>query len=182
MGYRILCSIKFDEPLGVVMWSGSGFLHSTSRLQEPDCMKAMQFIQNIYSYWENSMTSRLFRAAIVTLTFGITASSCATAPDKIEASYVSPLAYERYNCDQLSQEAERLSYRAADATGAQRKKAKNDAVATGVALVLFWPALFFIKGKGDASESEIARLKGKMEAIEKVSIQKSCNIQFRQES
>lgn len=127
------------------------------------------------------MTTRLSKTAAAMLICGTTVSSCATAPDKIEASYVSPLAYESYNCNQLSQEAERLSYRAADATGVQRKKAKNDAVATGVALVLFWPALFFIKGKG-ANEAEVARLKGEMEAIEKVSIQKGCDIQFRRES
>ena len=127
------------------------------------------------------MISRLSVATSCLIVCGVTISSCATAPDKIQASYVSPLAYESYNCNQLSQEAERISYRAADATGVQHKKAKNDAVATGVALILFWPALFFIKGKG-ASESEVARLKGEMEAVEKVSIQKDCNIQFRRQS
>ncbi|MBL4890775.1 MAG: hypothetical protein JKX91_02910 [Rhizobiaceae bacterium] len=106
-------------------------------------------------------------------------TACATKPENIKASYVSPLAYESYECDQLSAEAERISGHAADIVGVQRKKAKKDAVATGVALILFWPALFFIKGN-DVTESEVARLKGEMEALEKVTIQKRCSIQFAQ--
>jgi hypothetical protein len=51
-------------------------------------------------------------------------------------------------------------------------------VATGVGIVLFWPALFFIKGEG-ASAGEVARLKGEMDAIEQASIRKNCNIQFQ---
>ncbi|MGB7285409.1 MAG: hypothetical protein WBC71_00590 [Salaquimonas sp.] len=105
-------------------------------------------------------------------------SACASKPKDIEAAYVSPLNYEPYTCDQLSLEAQRVSARAAEATGAQQKKASNDAVAVGVGLVLFWPALFFIKGNG-AKEAELARLKGEMETIEKVSIQKNCGFDFQ---
>ena len=105
-------------------------------------------------------------------------SSCATPPDKIEAAYVSPIQYEDYTCDQIKAEAGRVSDRAAHSLGIQQKKAKNDAVKTGVAIVLFWPAVFFIDGKG-ANESEVARLKGEMETLEKVSIQKDCGIEFQ---
>lgn len=106
-------------------------------------------------------------------------SACATKPENIAASYVSPLAYEAYGCDQLSAEAERVSGHAADVAGIQRKKAKKDAVVTGVGIILFLPALLFIKGNG-ATESEVARLKGEMEAIERVAIQKKCSIRFAQ--
>jgi hypothetical protein len=60
----------------------------------------------------------------------------------------------------------------------QDEKATGDAVATGVALVLFWPAAFFIKGDG-ATAAELGRLKGEFEALEKVSIQKGCGIRFQ---
>jgi len=80
----------------------------------------------------------------------------------------------------MAAEAERVSSRVAEVTGVQRKQATGDAVAMGVGLVLFWPALFFIRG-GAATESEVARLKGEMEAIEKVSIQKNCGFQFQGE-
>jgi hypothetical protein len=104
--------------------------------------------------------------------------ACASRSDNIGATYVSPVAYQGYSCSQLAQEAARVSSRAAQAVGAQDQKASNDAVATGVGVVLFWPALFFIKGDG-GSAAEIANLKGQMQAIEEASIQKRCNLQFR---
>lgn len=106
-------------------------------------------------------------------------SSCATKPDDIEAAYVSPLGYEGYTCDQLSQEAARVSQNAARAVGVQDKKAKKDAATVGIGIILFWPALFFVKGSG-ATEAEVARLKGEMDTIKKVSIQKQCGFEFQQ--
>lgn len=65
-------------------------------------------------------------------------------------------------------------------TGAQDSKATGDAVATGVGIVLFWPALFFIKGDSTTA-AELARLKGEMEAIEQTSIKKNCGITFKKQ-
>jgi uncharacterized protein YceK len=79
-------------------------------------------------------------AAIVLL------SGCATKSNDISAAYVSPIQYQSYTCAQLQEEAARVSARAAVASGAQDQKATNDAVATGVGVVLFWPALFFHQG------------------------------------
>jgi hypothetical protein len=60
----------------------------------------------------------------------------------------------------------------------QDEKASNDAVATGVALVLFWPAAFFIKGDG-ATAGELGRLKGEFEALERASNRKGCGLRFQ---
>ena len=62
--------------------------------------------------------------------------------------------------------------------GVQDEKAADDAVATGVALVLFWPAAFMIKGDG-ATAHQLASLKGQLGAIEQQSIAKQCGIEFR---
>lgn len=105
-------------------------------------------------------------------------AGCATPPDKIEAAYVSPITYEEYTCEQIAQEAARVSDRAAQALGVQQKKAQGDAVKVGVALILFWPAALFVDGKG-ANEQEVARLKGEMDTLERVSIQKECGIEFQ---
>ena len=106
-------------------------------------------------------------------------SGCASKAENIGASYVSPMTYDSWSCQQISQEAARVSARAAQLSGAQDSKATGDAIATGVGVVLFWPALFFIKGDSTTA-ADLARLKGEMEAIEQVSIRKSCNIKFRQ--
>lgn len=108
---------------------------------------------------------------------GMALSGCASNAGNIKAAYVSPMSYQQYNCSQIGAEAGRLSRRVAEVSGAQDQKATNDAVVTGVALVVFWPAAFMLSGDGPTA-AELSRLKGEMEALEQVSIQKSCNIQF----
>lgn len=108
-------------------------------------------------------------------------AGCASSADKIAPSYVSPIVYENFTCEQLSAEAQSVSARAAQATGVQNKARKNDAVMTTVGVVVFWPALFFLDGDGPQA-AELARLKGQMEAIEQASIRKNCGIQFQHET
>jgi hypothetical protein len=87
------------------------------------------------------------------------------------------MTYQQCSCQQIAAEGERLSRRALEVTGAQNQKATNDAVVTGVALVVFWPAAFMLSGDGPTA-AELSRLKGEMEALESVSIQKNCGIKF----
>jgi hypothetical protein len=123
------------------------------------------------------MTNALRAGLLVALTSFATAG-CASRSDNIAAAYVSPTAYASWKCDQIRDEATRLSVRAAQVSGAQDQKATNDAVATGVGVVLFWPALLFIKGDSTTA-AELSRLKGEMEAVEQVSIQKRCGVTFQ---
>jgi hypothetical protein len=104
--------------------------------------------------------------------------ACAKGADQVSAAYVSPIQFESYSCLQLAQEAERISARAIVLTGAQNKQATSDAVATTVAVVIFWPAAFMVGGD-NTQTAELARLKGEMDAIEQVSIRKKCGIVFR---
>ncbi len=105
-------------------------------------------------------------------------SACASSSKDIAATYVSPIQYSSYSCRQIGEEASRLSSRAAVAAGVQDEKRTGDAIATTAAIVVFWPAAFFIGGD-NAQTAELARLKGEMEALEQASIQKNCGIQFR---
>lgn len=107
----------------------------------------------------------------------ITLASCATKAKEIEAAYVSPIGYEAYSCEQLGLEAQRVSARAGQLSGQQDQQANKDAVAVGVSLILFWPAVFLIKGD-NTTAAELSRLKGEMNTIEQVSIQKQCGFQF----
>jgi hypothetical protein len=115
---------------------------------------------------------------LVLLGCAIALAGCASRAENINASYVSPLTYQSYTCEQIRAEGFRISQRARAASGAQDSKATSDAVATGVAVVVFWPAAFLIRGDG-ANAAEVARLKGEMEALEQASMQKQCNIEFR---
>lgn len=102
---------------------------------------------------------------------------CASSSNEIQPQYVSDLQYQSLSCSQIGAEAQRVSRRVAEVSGTQDEKASSDAVATGVALVIFWPAAFLIKGDG-ASAAELGRLKGEFEALERMSIQKRCGLRF----
>ena len=111
--------------------------------------------------------------AIVGACAALSLTACATSPDKISASYVSPLQYQSYDCGQIRGELVRISQRVDEVTGQQRKQASNDALAMGVGLVLFWPALFFLAGGNDKKE-ELGRLKGEYDALQAAAVQKQC--------
>jgi hypothetical protein len=106
-------------------------------------------------------------------------AGCASKSGEIAPSYVSPVMYQSYTCQQIAQESQNVAAHAAQVSGAQDQKRTNDQIATGVAIVVFWPAAFFVGGDGQAA-AELARLKGQMEALEQASVMKNCGIQFRQ--
>lgn len=121
----------------------------------------------------HNLTKRLARVMLVGLVAGQLAA-CATTSDKVSASYVSPLQYQSYDCDQIRVEMLRVSSRVREVSGAQDRKAKNDAVAVGVGLVLFWPALFFLAT--DDQKEELGRLKGEYDALNQTAVQKKCPV------
>ena len=103
---------------------------------------------------------------------------CASSSENVTGSYSSPLQYQSYTCQQLGEEAQRISAHVAQTSGTQDQKRTNDALATTAAIIIFWPAAFLVGGN-DQNTAELARLKGEFEAIEKASIQKSCGLQFQ---
>ena len=107
----------------------------------------------------------------------LTAVGCASSADNVQPSYVSPLTYQNHTCNQIAQEARRISRRVAEVSNTQDKNATNDAVVTGVAIVVFLPAAFFLEGDGQTA-AELGRLKGELEALEKASVKRGCNIKF----
>lgn len=102
-------------------------------------------------------------------------TGCATKSSDLQTSYVSPLQYHSYNCQQISLEMQRVSSKVESLGGQIDKKATGDKVAMGVGLVLFWPALFFLDGDGPEAQ-EYSRLKGEYDALTQASIEKQCNL------
>ena len=113
------------------------------------------------------------------LTVAVVVGGCASSAKNIAPAYISPIVYQNYDCTQLSEEAQRVTANAQRVAGIQDEKATNDAVATGVAVVLFWPAAFFVSGGDGQTAAELAKLRGQKEAIEQVAIQKKCSFSFQ---
>lgn len=120
------------------------------------------------------------RTALLTV-FVMLLAACASQPKEIPTRYVSPNGYQNHNCDQLQKEAERVSRRLTQLRGDLKETADGDTVQMGVGLVLFWPVLFLLEGRDGAQAREYGRLRGEIEAIEKVSIQRNCDIKFAPE-
>jgi hypothetical protein len=103
---------------------------------------------------------------------------CASSSADVSAAYVSPVAYQGYTCQQLALEAQAISTRAATLSGAQDKQRTNDGLATAAAVVIFWPAAFFVGGDKQTA-AELGLMKGQMVAVEQASNAKKCGIQFQ---
>ena len=115
--------------------------------------------------------------ATVGLAATVTFAGCAHSPKEITTAYVSPLTYRTYDCDQLAMESDYINRKAQQLYTSLDKKATNDAIAMGVGMVLFWPALFALSGGDGPEATQYAELKVKMEAIQATSIQNKCSLQ-----
>jgi hypothetical protein len=115
------------------------------------------------------------RSVIGSILIAATVAGCASNSREISAAYVSPLAYNGYTCPQLAAEMQRISTRVQQVSGTVDDRASNDSVAMGVGMILFWPALFFMKGDGPEAQ-ELARLKGEYEAVNQAAIRNNCGM------
>ena len=89
---------------------------------------------------------------------------------------MSPLKYSDYDCQQLIAEQSNIERRVTALHATLKKENSGDKWATGVGVVLFWPALFFLSGNNDLQEAEYAQLKGDYDAIQSALVQKKCSM------
>ena len=68
---------------------------------------------------------------------------CATAPEKLGTTYVSPLQYKDYTCNQIGMEMQRVSRKVAELRGTLDKDASNDQVQMGIGLNSFLASVVF---------------------------------------
>lgn len=103
----------------------------------------------------------------------ILVSGCATSSKDLSAAYIHPLKFKFHDCEQLAMEAHRVAGRAREVAPRVDQAANNDAILTGVGMVLFWPALLFL-GRNEAQEAEYSYLKGQADAIQEAGIARKC--------
>lgn len=123
--------------------------------------------------WHHVLCSKARQSFALVLGASLTLSGCATSSKDIAASYISPIQYQNYDCEQLAQEAQRIHARSAQLAGRLDEAASNDQAIMGVGLVLFWPALFALGGTKE-QEADFARLKGEYDAVQQTMIAKKC--------
>lgn len=106
---------------------------------------------------------------------GLVLAGCSTASKDISSTYVSPMQYQSYDCNQLTMEAQRIQIRVVELGGRLDQAASNDKAIMGVGVILFWPALFALGGTKQ-QEAEFARLKGEYDAVQQAAIEKKCSL------
>jgi len=100
-----------------------------------------------------TLTSRIMRfGTYVAAGLAALVSACTSQSDQISPAYVSPSTFENLTCRQIGEEQKRITRAEAAGGGLDGKP-------------------------GDAKD--IALLKDAMEALEEVSIEKNCNIEFK---
>ncbi|MGB0722023.1 MAG: hypothetical protein ACPGU7_06460 [Gammaproteobacteria bacterium] len=101
-------------------------------------------------------------------------AGCATQPSEIQSAQVSTSGYENMSCAELSSEARGNLTRTDELFALLEKKAKDDEAQTAIGMILFWPALFALEGGDGPEAAEYSRLKGELNAMEKVIYKKDC--------
>ena len=99
----------------------------------------------------------------------ITLCACAKTPESIAPSYVSPLAYRGYDCDQLGAESVRVSDALTSASAQQRTARTNDAVG------IIFLGLPVSSLSGGNVATQIAALKGEQKALRQVANTAKCS-------
>jgi outer membrane lipoprotein-sorting protein len=117
------------------------------------------------------MPKKLFIAIVLIPLFLLT--GCTKSGDRIASTYVDPIQYESYDCEQIQAALIRINARVSDLTGQLNKAAKNDKWLTTAGVIIFWPALFALGGD-DEKEAQLARLKGEYDALQTVAATKKC--------
>lgn len=90
---------------------------------------------------------------------------------QIPAAYVSPSAYASLDRAQLQMELERCRSRLSALCDTQDSSKRRDESMSAVSWLLFWPAAFAITNEDHSNE--ISDLKGRIDVLERLLIQKS---------
>lgn len=98
---------------------------------------------------------------------------CATRPENVAASHVSSSRYTDRTCKSLNRELDEIQDALRASAGRLNDKANQDAVVTGVGVILFWPALFAL-GNNGGLEADVARLKGEDQAVRRALRDNNC--------
>lgn len=113
------------------------------------------------------------RVVAALLTGALTLSACAKGAEQVTSNHVPSQMYSSESCTSLRQKQAEIVYDVNTLTGKQNSKARTDAIAVGVGVVLFWPALFLL-AKDAGNTQALADAKGRYETIDRVGKSKGC--------
>jgi hypothetical protein len=103
----------------------------------------------------------------------VTAIGCASRAVEIKPIATDSAEFLGWTCARIHDEIDVVQYRAADVAWTVDERAGQSMIALGIGLAVFWPALLAMRPDG-ADAVELARLKGRYEALQTAARQRHC--------
>jgi hypothetical protein len=100
-------------------------------------------------------------------------AGCSTRAVDVKPVPADPADFAGWACDRIDDDLDRVLQRAVEVAYAVDERAGNNIVALGVGVAIFWPALLAMRPDG-LEAAELARLKGRYEALRTASDRKGC--------
>lgn len=98
---------------------------------------------------------------------------CATRAVNVLPVPASPAEFVSWDCARIDDETDLVQQRAAEVAWAVDEKAGNNILALGMGVTIFWPAMLAMRTDGPEA-AELARLKGRYEALREAARGKAC--------
>jgi hypothetical protein len=112
-------------------------------------------------------------AAFAALAAAVAVAGCATRSGEVLPLPANPADFALWGCNRIDDEVDLVQQRAADVAYAVDERAGNNILALSVGVTLFWPAILAMRPQGPEA-AELARLKGRYEALRVASRGKDC--------
>jgi hypothetical protein len=116
--------------------------------------------------------SRLPRVACLALV-GALLAGCATRSADVKPLPADPADFIAWDCEHIADQLDKVQQRAADVAYTVDERVGNNIVALGVGIGIFWPAILAMRPDG-LDAVELARLKGRYDALRVAAQQKNC--------
>ncbi|HLL09668.1 MAG TPA: hypothetical protein VK570_01315, partial [Rubrivivax sp.] len=100
-------------------------------------------------------------------------AGCASRAASVAPLPTNPAEFITWDCARIDDERDAVQQRAADVAYAVDERVGNNILALGVGVTVFWPALFAMRPDG-LEAADLARLKGRFEALTVASTNKGC--------
>lgn len=120
-----------------------------------------------------AMSLRLHLRRAVTVAALAALAGCATRAVDVPPAPASPAEFTAWDCTRIDDERDRVQQRASDVAWTVDERVGNNILALGLGVTVFWPALFAMQPDG-LEAAELARLKGRYEALGVAAQGKAC--------